>query len=184
VTRIVVRWQDWAGEGLEHLVLQSAPDGVTVESMVLGSDEGERFAVRYRLVCDAVWRARRLEVSFVGENQGLVLSGDGRGRWTDAAGRPRPDVEGAIDVDLSATPFTNTLPIRRLGLPAGEPGTIRVLYVHVPHLSVSLEVQRYTCLEPGRRYRFESVDSGFTREIEVDADGLVVTYPGLFRRLL
>jgi hypothetical protein len=28
------------------------------------------------------------------------------------------------------------------------------------------------------------VDSDFTREIEVDQDGLVVTYPGLFRRTL
>jgi hypothetical protein len=28
------------------------------------------------------------------------------------------------------------------------------------------------------------LDSDFTREIEVDDNGLVVTYPGLFRRVL
>ena len=44
--------------------------------------------------------------------------------------------------------------------------------------------QRYTCLAPLKRYRYESIDSDFTREIEVDSRGLVVTYPGLFRRLL
>ena len=44
--------------------------------------------------------------------------------------------------------------------------------------------QRYTKLDPaGRRYRYESVDSDFTRDIEVDEHALVVTYPGLFRRL-
>ncbi|MCK6454853.1 MAG: putative glycolipid-binding domain-containing protein [Alphaproteobacteria bacterium] len=39
------------------------------------------------------------------------------------------------------------------------------------------------CLERLRRYRYESLDSDFARKIEVDADGLVVAYPGLFRRM-
>ncbi len=34
-----------------------------------------------------------------------------------------------------------------------------------------------------RRYRHESRDSDFTAEIEVDADGWVTHYPGLFERL-
>ena len=50
--------------------------------------------------------------------------------------------------------------------------------------TVTTDRQRYTCLEPDRRYRYESLDRDFTREIEVDDDGLVVTYPGLFRRVL
>jgi hypothetical protein len=54
----------------------------------------------------------------------------------------------------------------------------------LPGLAVATDRQRYTCLEPNRRYRYESLDSDFTRDIEVDEDGLVVTYPGLFRRVL
>jgi len=50
-------------------------------------------------------------------------------------------------------------------------------------LTVTIDPQRYTCLEPMRRYRYESLDSDFTREIEVDLDGLVVVYPGLFKRI-
>ena len=106
------------------------------------------------------------------------------GSSTRPGGTPRPDLAGAFDVDLSATPFTNTLPIRRLGLAAGQAETIHVVYVRFPDLEVTINRQRYTCLEPRRRYRYESVDSDFTREIEVDPDGLVVTYPGLFRRVL
>jgi hypothetical protein len=56
------------------------------------------------------------------------------------------------------------------------------VYVLLPELTVTLERQRYTCLEPGRRYRFESLESGFTRDIEVDGAGLVTTYPDLFHR--
>lgn len=86
-------------------------------------------------------------------------------------------------MDITATPFTNTLPIRRLRLRSGQAETILVAWVEVPALTVVAKPQRYTCLEPGR-YRFEALDSGFTRDIEVDEDGLVRTYPDLFRRVL
>ena len=41
--------------------------------------------------------------------------------------------------------------------------------------------QRYTNLGGGR-YRFESLDDDFTADLTVDEAGLVVDYPGLFRR--
>jgi len=89
-----------------------------------------------------------------------------------------------IDIDLSATPFTNTLPIRRLKLKAGQSAEIVTVYILVPALTITTDPQRYTCIEPLKRYRYESRDSDFRRDIEVDGRGLVVTYPGLFRRLL
>jgi uncharacterized protein len=185
VTRTTaVGWQDWWGKGREHLVLREGPDGVSAESVVLGPAGAEVFAARYRIRCDGEWRVRHLAVALLGEDRGLELSSDGAGHWTDRSGSPLPDLADTIDVDLSATPFTNTLPIRRLGLGRGQSETIRVVYVRLPDLTVTIDRQRYTCLEPGRRYRYAAVDSDFTREIEVDDDGLVVTYPGLFRRTL
>jgi uncharacterized protein len=50
---------------------------------------------------------------------------------------------------------------------------------------VGPERQRYGCLEAqadGGLYRFEALPSGFTAELPVDAEGLVIDYPGLFRR--
>jgi hypothetical protein len=35
----------------------------------------------------------------------------------------------------------------------------------------------------GGTYRFVSLDGGFTADLPVDLDGLVVDYPGLFRRV-
>jgi hypothetical protein len=81
----------------------------------------------------------------------------------------------------TATPFTNTLPIRRLGLKPGESAEILAVYVRVPDLAVTTDRQRYTRLGE-RCYRYDSVDTDFTREVEVDERGLVVNYPGLFRR--
>ncbi|TIX08721.1 MAG: hypothetical protein E5V44_11050, partial [Mesorhizobium sp.] len=41
----------------------------------------------------------------------------------------------------------------------------------------------YTCLDEDRRYLYESLRSGFRREIEVDREGLVVTYPDFWQRI-
>ncbi len=120
----------------------------------------------------------------VGENRKIEIAGDGNGNWTDASGKRLPKLNGAIDIDLSATPFTNTFPIRRLKLRAGQSAEIVTVYILVPALTLMTDPQRYTCIEPRKRYRYESIDSDFTREIEVDSRGLVVTYPGLFRRLM
>jgi hypothetical protein len=85
---------------------------------------------------------------------------------------------------LSITPFTNTLPIRRLDVAEGQRADIRAVYFRLPELSVTIDRQRYTCLKRGHQYRYESLDSDFSRDIDIDPDGLVVTYPGLFRRVL
>jgi hypothetical protein len=180
---VVARWQDWDGNGLEHLVLQDRGNGFTAESSVIGEADGERFAVQYTVVCDRDWRTALFEVNVVGSGRSVLFTGDGAGNWQDGA-RRLPELNGAIDVDITATPFTNTLPIRRLGLEAGQSAEIVVAYIDVPSLTVTADRQRYTCLEPMRRYGFESQDGDFVREIEVDEHGLVVFYPGLFKRVL
>ncbi|HKZ07280.1 MAG TPA: putative glycolipid-binding domain-containing protein [Methylomirabilota bacterium] len=176
------RWQDWAGTGLQHLVLREAADEIVADAAVVGDEEGVRFGARFRIACDAGWRVRRVEVEAVG-GPAIVLTADGAGHWRDGAGAPRPELDGAIDVDLPMTPFTNTLPIRRLNLRAGESADLRMVYIVMPQGGVTISPQRYTCLEARRRYRYQSLDSDFVAEVEVDADGLVVTYPGLFRRV-
>jgi uncharacterized protein len=181
---LVARWQDWAGDGLQHLVLREGPAEIVAEAVVIGAEEdGRRFAARFRIACDAGWRTRRVEVGLLGAERQVVLVGDGAGHWRDEAGAPRPDLDGAIDVDLPITPFTNTLPIRRLGLRAGESADLRMVYIVPAEGKAVIDPQRYTCLEPLRRYRYAALDIDFVREIEVDADGLVVTYPELFRRV-
>ncbi len=182
--KITVRWHDWSGEGIEHLVLSEGPDEILAEAVILGTTDDKAFATRYRILCDQSWRVRKAEIAQIGSGDALELASDGAGNWIDGAGAPMPQLAGAIDIDISITPFTNTLPIRRLHLQAGQSGEILAAYIQLPRLAVSTDRQRYTCLDPNRRYRYESLDSDFTREIEVDDDGLVVTYPGLFRKVL
>ncbi|HKV54515.1 MAG TPA: putative glycolipid-binding domain-containing protein [Candidatus Binataceae bacterium] len=182
--RIIARWQDWSGKGVEHTVVTYSQKSNSADGVVIGASEGEHFAVRYQIRCDGSWTLEHACIQIVGETRKVEFVSDGHGKWTDASGNPLRTLDGAIDIDLSVSPFTNTLPIRRLQLAKGSSAEIRAVYVHFPDLAIASDPQRYTCLEPLRRYRYESLDSDFVREIEVDRDGLVVTYPGLFKRLL
>jgi hypothetical protein len=181
-----VIWVPWEGPGLEHLRLVTSDGGVVANGLVIGVEGGRPFRIGYEIRCDGRWRVR--EVRAAAPDSGrpvLELLADGEGRWKRRSGEPVPELDGCIDVDISATPFTNTLPIRRLGLKHGESEELAVTYVRVPELLVGLERQRYGCLETradGGLYRFEALPSGFTAELRVDADGLVTDYPGLFRR--
>jgi uncharacterized protein len=176
----IARWTNWEGEGLEHLVLREAPGAIVAESVVIGKAERRVFALHYRIDCDSSWRVRKVALDLVGGDT-IELASDGRGTWSDKSRCVVRKLAGAIDVDISATPFTNTLPIRRLKLRDGESREITAVYFLVPQLKVSLDRQRYTRLD-ARHYRYESVDSDFRRDIEIDGKGIVVSYPGLFRR--
>jgi hypothetical protein len=95
-------------------------------------------------------------------------------------------LQGCEYVDISETPFTNSLPIRRLGLAPGGSAEITVAYFDGAELQRWPEPQRYTRLETGDgggTYRFMSLDGGFSADLPVDLDGLVLDYPGLFRRV-
>jgi hypothetical protein len=181
---IVARWQDWSGDGLQHLVLRMRSDRIVAEGVIVATVEGVHFAATYRVECDAAWRTRVTKARLIGvDDRGIDLTSDGAGHWRDGRGVAVQELDGAIDVDVSATPFTNTLPIRRLDLAEGQTADIRAAYVHLPDLTVTIDPQRYTCLKRSQRYRYESLDSDFVREIDTDADGLVVTYPGLFKKV-
>src|SRR5579863_3331274 len=143
---IVARWQDWARKGLEHLVLKMSADEIVAESIVIGNADGDDFAAQYRIVCDRKWCVNRIEVFEVGSNFNIELTSDGAGNWKDASGKAQPKLKGAIDVDISITPFTNTLPVRRLNLKRGDAAEIVTVYIRVPGLSVTTDRQRYTCL--------------------------------------
>jgi hypothetical protein len=181
---IVARWREWSGEGVEHLVLREGPDRIVADGVVLATVEARHFAASYHIECDAGWRVITTHAHVIGGDAAIDLKSDGAGRWRDGDGLALPDLAGAIDVDLSITPFTNTLPIRRLDLAEGQRANIRVVYLHLPDLTLTTDRQGYTCVKRGRQYRYESLDGDFARDLDIDADGLVVTYPGLFRRVL
>lgn len=173
----VARWRGADGAGLEHCRVLSGAEGTAIEALVISA---EGFAARYRIGCDAGWRVRTAEIELLDGRAPRVLRSDGAGHWAGDGG-DLAILDGAIDIDISATPFTNTLPIRRLGLRVGDTAEITVAYLDMPTLALSRRPQRYSRLAE-RLWRFETLDMDFAADITVDGDGLVLAYPGLFTR--
>ncbi|MEA3166682.1 MAG: uncharacterized protein QOJ26_1554, partial [Thermoplasmata archaeon] len=104
------RWSAWDGSGLEVAKLLVGPSG-TQAAGELAAESGERPWAQYAIACDAAWRTLDVRVQLA-DGRSLVLQSDGAGSWR-RDGKPVPELAGAIDVDLSGSPLTNTFPIRR-----------------------------------------------------------------------
>jgi hypothetical protein len=78
--------------------------------------------------------------------------------------------------------LTNTLPVRRLGLLGADnqEHTVQVAWVLVPSLEVVAGEQSYRTISD-RQVRFRS--GSFAADLTLDADGYVLTYPGLAARV-
>ena len=177
-----VLWEQLIDKGLEHLILDQETQ-IRAEGLVLGMLEDVAYRVQYQIVCDAAWNTQRVIVKDLlnGKEFALTRNGD---EWLDEQDDVIETLRGCTDVDIRVTPFTNTLPIKRLNLQPGESAEIAVVYVNVPGLSLSKFEQRYTCLskeQDGEVYKYESLNSGFTSDLKVGPDGLVLDYPGIFK---
>lgn len=194
--RVDVAWASIQEPGLEHAVLSTGSRGQRLAGDLMVVLDEQPLHISYRLKCDAAWRVTHFTASVRGPETStrIALAADGEGTWTDELqGTPLPELDGCVDIDLTATPLTNTLPIRRLGLSSGAHRDLDVAYVEVPALTVRPVVQRYTRMArdgDGRdgdsagaeaRYRYES--GAFRVDLPVDEYGLVGDYPEYWRRI-
>jgi len=169
------------GVGLEHLLLDEA----AADSVILGWDEDlGPFRLSYRLAWEESWQLHRADlfVSTQAHTRSLHLKTDGQGHWFDGEDHALPALQGCRDIDIWPTPFTNSFPIRRVALAVGERREFLMAWVDGLAMTVRPQPQAYTRLQD-RLYLFESLDgSGFQAELPVDEHGIVLDYPGLFRR--
>lgn len=182
-----VVWEARQWSGMEHLQVAQRGNAIIASGTVIMVEDNLPLRIQYVIRCNLSWAVRQVSVDMENTARtGQRLSADGKGHWTSVPGHVLTALDGCIDVDIAATPFTNTLPIRRLALQPGQSAEIKVAYISIPELDLSPARQRYTCLEArpeGGRYRYEGLDTGFTAELTVDAEGLVIDYAELWKRL-
>ena len=112
----------------------------------------------------------------------LRLHRDDLGTWT-MNGALCPAVEGCMDLDLSFTPATNLLPLRRLGLRVGQSAEVRSAWLDWPEVRLAALVQRYH-RRTDTGFDYESDLPGgelFRTTLRVQTAGWVLDYGGLWR---
>ena len=127
------RWRGHERDSIEVLRLEH---GRARSEVSFGS-----WSWRYEIELDD-WITKRVSV-------GTLALEHGDDGWT-VDGASRPDLAEAVDVDIVLTPFTNTLPIRRLPLHIGHTADITVASIDVETLDVQPDHQRYTRLDRHR----------------------------------
>ncbi|MDJ0824118.1 MAG: putative glycolipid-binding domain-containing protein [Rhodobacter sp.] len=159
----------WRGDG----TFKTADARIDADAIVLtGLTESQDWSARYTVEAAPDWQAHTVHID-TGDGRALALSKTDK--WGDGCAE-------CTDPDLSASPMTNTLPIRRLDLKIGDSAEILALHIMLPDLTFRPAHQRYTRLGP-LAWRYEGLESGFTAEIAVDGEGFVTGYPGLFLRV-
>lgn len=175
----------WTGReyySLENCLMETTTAGSEISSTIVGLYEGKLYKVEYRIRTNQHWETVFLEINSRHSNQTqlIQLEGDGKGNWM-LNGKQADQFSGCIDVDIPVTPFTNTLPIRRLRLDHNQSQELQVLYCDVLGQQLRSALQRYTCLSD-TEYHYENVPNDFEATIQVDGSGLVIDYPLLFVR--
>lgn len=181
-----VLWISLDERVVEHLRLSGSGGDIIADGLIIHLGPQQSFRLRYTIRCDSLWRFRMLKLQSLDEPQQLLeLRSDGAGNWENARGEAIPSLKGCQDIDIFYSPFTNTLAIRRMALKLHESTETIVAFISVPDMKVSAVRQRYTFLKSSGEigsYRYESLSTGFTADLSVDSDALVIEYPGFFRR--
>ncbi|RYC71713.1 MULTISPECIES: putative glycolipid-binding domain-containing protein [Spirosoma] len=175
----------WAGlehPSLEHCLITASATGFEIHSVIVGLADLGPYRVDYTITTDAYWQTTdcQLLMQLDTQTRQLHLRRDGNGNWL-ANNEKMTAWRGCTDVDISLTPFTNTLPINRLRLADGQAERIHVVYIDVLAQQTAAVHQRYT-RRSATAYQYENVPNDFEATITVDGAGLVVDYPGLFTR--
>jgi uncharacterized protein len=178
---MLILWQRLDLPGHELASLREVKGGWCLEGTVLVAHDERPCRLTYEVRCGPEWITSRVQLrGEVGHVPVEVdLSRSRHGVWR-ANGEIVPEVAGCTDVDLSFSPATNLLPIRRLQLAIGERATVRATWVRFPEFTVELLEQVYTRVGL-KRYLYESADGTFRRELEVDGEGFIVEYPDFWR---
>jgi hypothetical protein len=176
-------WRYYRHPGTERATLSETDTGFHLSGRArLRFPEGLT-TVTYAVTCDPAWRPRtaRLDLLLGRQRRFLEIQVSEEGDWVIDSFRRR-DLRGFTDLDFSASPSTNTLALRRLGLGVGRSAEIEAGWVVFPDLEVRPVRQRYTRMSEAH-YRYEGLHNGFVAEFDVDEVGLVVHYPGFWERV-
>ena len=192
-----VRHVGWSKEspfGAEFVEVRLGRDTLAARGVAIGSAPFP-YRLDYELETTVGFVTTRLQVTVRagGRTRSLDLRRSTEGVWTargdDVVGTERPDLAGALDVDLELSPLFNTMPVLRHGLlHGGDAVDFTMAWVSVPDLAVRRSPQRYVFVRAynggGAVVRFEALaGSGFAADVTFDSDGLVLDYPDLAVRL-
>ncbi|WP_269849465.1 putative glycolipid-binding domain-containing protein [Methanosarcina horonobensis] len=145
--------------------------GINGHGLAVGkTDNCIPFAIEYEVALTANWDIKKVSIKSLLDERiiKLVHKGD---QWYDAMGKHLVEFDGVKMVDISISPFTNTLPIKRLQFESKRPQRVDIIYFDENKFSLRRLQQIYSRVDE-RTYRYQDVElPDFVSDIVVDDEG-------------
>jgi uncharacterized protein len=172
-------WRRLDNPGHEWARLSDFGSGPVLRGTSIFLEDNVPGRLDYKIQCNSQWKTQVAEVlGWVGDSKTKLRLERTPGDIWRINGRPVPQVTGCSDIDLSFSPSTNLLPIRRLKLDIGQEAEVRAAWLIFPSMELRLLVQRFR-REGAHRYSYAS-DTGFSTHLDVNEEGFPVHYPPLW----
>ncbi len=175
-------WQGIFYQSLEYFNLLSHDKNYTAESKIIGCHEDKIYALEYRILTDTNWVVQSFSIESEINTVKRIFTGKRNQDQWEINGTINPDFNNFKFIDISLTPFTNTLPINNLKLSENIPQKIDVMYIDILNHRIWPVQQQYT-RTTANTYLYENIENDFKAEISVDGNGLVTSYPELFEKI-
>jgi len=171
-----ILWRRIDTSGHETARVYGDDDGWYLDGSAIFLYEGSPCRLEYLIECDPDWSTRSATVDgWVGEDViEIEISVSEEGIWYLDDQEIR-SVGGCTDIDLNFSPITNLLPLKRLQLKVGEGVDLRAAWLRFPSFALEPLEQSYSRIDSSV-YKYRS-NTGFEKDITVNAFGLVTEYP-------
>jgi uncharacterized protein len=180
VTSESILWRRLDVPGHDACRLEESAAGWTIDGTAVLSEDGVPALLAYQIACDPTWRAQHGRIQgWIGVRRiEVTINRTAAGLWT-LDGRPVPNVEHCVDLDLAFTPATNLTQLRRLALAKGQATEAPVARFDVSSGTLEVLSQRYERRDEAS-YWYEAPRFGYAALLEVTPTGFIRRYPGLW----
>ncbi|CAH0276419.1 hypothetical protein SRABI27_03645 [Pedobacter sp. Bi27] len=175
-----ITWEGLEYRSLENCTLTETDNGISVTSVITGQVNNQAIKILYKILTDTLWATYFVEINVIlgGYKKTILLEKKGAFWLVNNTIDHRFD--DCVDIDISLTPLTNTLPIRRLVFNGQSSNRIEVIYIDII-ADMIMPVRQYYTKISDSVYLYENEKSTFKAELKTDSYGLVIEYPKLFR---
>lgn len=176
-------WKGILYNSLEYFTLVENQESYKASSKIIGSFEGNIYFINYHITIDQDWLVQNFTIEYEINGKKLKITGLKNGSNWEINGTHHPEFSDLKYIDISLTPFTNTLPINNLKLSEKQSREINVIYINILENKIKPVQQQYTKIN-GSDYLYENIPKNFSAQISVDGSGLIENYPDLFEKVI
>ena len=175
-----VEWRALDREGTDRCRLSRAAHGWLLVGHARFWDDLGFAALDYVVRCDTGWAT--LSADIAGEHDGrevqVRIQRSGARWWVNDL--EQEAVSGAVDIDLSFTPATNLMPLRRLMDRRDIMLDTNAAWLRYPMAALTPLDQTYSRTERPGCVRYTAQQTRYETELMVDSSGFVTLYPELW----